>query len=136
MKFHEDHASEVPLGTEGDEVLAAFRDAKNGLTEHGMFAVVTIRREQEMLSALEGLLLEGKINAELLAGVSSDAVLTVKDFVFRAVIEDGPNEEGEPLWELTEKGKLDVESRPSSRLFGHPNNILKSPGTIGNDNSN
>src|SRR5215467_11245311 len=136
MKSPEDHASEVPLSTEEDEVLAAFRDAKNGLTEYGMFAVVTIPRDREVLSALEGLLLEGKIDADLLPGVSSDAVLTIKDFVFRTVIEGGPDEEGEPLWTLTEKGNRDVESRPSSGLFEPPANILKSRGTIGNDTSN
>src|SRR5262249_37662903 len=98
MKSPEDHASEVPLNTEDEEVLAAFRDAKNGLTEYGMFAVVAIRRQLGVLSALEELLLEGKIDADLLPGVSRDAGLTTKDFLFRAVVQDGPNEEGEPIW--------------------------------------
>lgn len=135
MRSYEDHAPEVPLRNEEEEVLAAFRDAKNGLTEYGCFAVVTIRRYREVLSALEGLLLEGKIDADLLPGVSSDAVLTIKDFVFRTVIEEEPNEEGEPLWKLTEKGKREVGSTSSFKLFGHPANLPKSHGTTGNDNS-
>ena len=88
MQPSEDHAPEGPIGTEEDEVLAAFRDAGAGLTDCGMFAVVTIRRERSLLSSLEELLLEGKIDAHLLPGVSSDTLLHVKDFVFYAVSEE------------------------------------------------
>lgn len=136
MKAHDDHASEVLIRTERDEVLAAFRDAKSGLTEYGMFAVIAIRKDREVLSALEGLLLEGKIDADLRPGIPSDAVLTIKDFVFRIVIEEGSDEEGALIWTLTEKGRREAESTPSSRLFGNPANILKNPGTTGNDDSN
>ncbi len=51
-----------------EELSAAFRDAKHGLTEDGAAAVVAIRRYRVEIADLEDLLLEGKIDAEYAGG--------------------------------------------------------------------
>lgn len=92
MKSHEDHAPEAPPAAEDtrfdEEILAALRDATHGLTEDGILAVIAIRRYRAIVSAIEDLILAGKLDAELRPGASKDTLLTVHDYIFHALSDD------------------------------------------------
>jgi hypothetical protein len=65
-----------------EEIREALRDAKHGLTDDGLGAVVAIRRERRILSVIEELLLLGKIDARLRSGASEDTPLAFDNFEF------------------------------------------------------
>jgi hypothetical protein len=92
MESHEDHAPEAPPAAEDTridgEIIAALRDATYGLTDDGIGAVVAIRRYRAILSSLEHLILVGKLEAERRPGVSEDTVLSVHNYVFRALSDE------------------------------------------------
>jgi hypothetical protein len=92
MESRKDHTPAVPpTAAEAqlmEEVPAVLCDASCPLTEDGIWAVVLIRRYRATLSAIEDLILEGKIAAERCAGVSEDTLLTVDDYVFRALSDE------------------------------------------------
>ena len=63
-----------------EDILAVLFEAKAGLTEDEILAVMTLRRERAIFEALEGLLLEGVIGAKHEA--PPDRVATSSDFAF------------------------------------------------------
>jgi len=134
-----------------EEVCAALRDAKYGLTEDGVGAVVAIRRYRAILSTVEDLVLRGELNAERRPGVTEDMRLTIHDYIFSALsdgerrkptnTEESGDNEGESIWALTEKGKRFLDSRQSESirpvsLFEHLACVPQAPGVTFNGDSN
>jgi hypothetical protein len=69
-----------------EEILAVLSEAKAGLTEDEILAVMTLRRERAIFETLEDLLLEGVIGAAREA--PPDRVATSDDFAFWALTEE------------------------------------------------
>jgi hypothetical protein len=92
MESYEQSPSEIsPTAADAqfmEEVSTALRDATYGLTEDGILAVVAIRRYRAIVSAIEDLILMGKIDAERRAGISEDTLPSVHDYVFRALSDE------------------------------------------------
>jgi hypothetical protein len=74
-----------PSEQELQEVLEIFKEARRGLTEDGVAAVLALRREIAIHQALVDLLLDGKIDAEV---IDRSEKLTVRNFRFRALSPD------------------------------------------------
>jgi hypothetical protein len=72
----------APNEEELQEVLEIFRQARRGLTEDSVSAVMVLRREIELHQALLDLLLEGKIEAWVID--QNEKVLTSRNLLFRA----------------------------------------------------
>jgi hypothetical protein len=76
MEPREDYTPAVPLTAAEvqlmEEIATVLRDATYGLTEDGILAVVAIRRYRAIVSAIEDLILMGKIGAERRPRVSED----------------------------------------------------------------
>ena len=92
MEPREDHCPAGPPTTPEAqlkvEVLAVLCDATCPLTEDGIGAVIAIRRYCATLSAIEELILVGKIDAERCAGVSEETPPSVDNYVFRALSDE------------------------------------------------
>jgi hypothetical protein len=92
MEPHEDHVPEIPPTAKEaqlmEEVHTVLHDAKYGLTEDGILAVVAIRRYRAIVSAIEDLILMGKLDAERRPGVSEDTLPSLHDYVFRALSDE------------------------------------------------
>jgi hypothetical protein len=80
-----------------NEVLAVLEDAKYGLTEDEILAVITMRRERAVYEALEALLLNGELGAALEG--PRNRMPTAGDFKF---------------WRLTEEEAAERRRRPDS----------------------
>jgi hypothetical protein len=74
-----------PSEQELQEVLEIFKEARRGLTEDGVAAVLALRREIAIHQALVDLLLDGKIDAEV---IDRNEKLTVRNFRLRALSAD------------------------------------------------
>jgi hypothetical protein len=75
----------TPSEEELQEVLEIFKEARRGLTEDGVGAVMALRREIAIHQALVDLLLDGEIDAEI---IDKNEKLTVRNFIFRALSAD------------------------------------------------
>jgi hypothetical protein len=74
-----------PSEEELQEVLEIFKEARRGLTEDGVAAVMALRREIAIHQALVDFLLDGKIDAEV---IDRNEKLTVRNFRLRALSAD------------------------------------------------
>ena len=77
------------------EVLSVLTDAKVTLREDDILAVVAIRRELALFSALQQLILEGECGAALVDGVPKHAPLAVDNYGFYWLTEEDHFERGE-----------------------------------------
>jgi hypothetical protein len=70
------------------EVLSVLTDAKVALPEDDVLAVVVIRRELAMFTALQRLILEGECGAARMDNVPKNAPLAVDNYGFYALTEE------------------------------------------------
>ena len=65
------------------EVVHVLDDTKCPLTQESILALVAIRLQSKILSALEDLMLTGQVEAEVRPDVSDEAGLSVDSYLFR-----------------------------------------------------
>lgn len=70
-----------------NDMVSVLTDAKFGLTEDDILAVIAIRQYRTVVSALEDLILMGKIGAER-RDVHESTPVTIRSFVFYCLSDD------------------------------------------------
>jgi hypothetical protein len=86
MEFNDNQQSTPADERLADEVLSVLGDAAAGLTEEEILAIVTIRRERELMSCLEDLVLQGELGVTLER--PQDGPVTSQNFSFYAFTEE------------------------------------------------